>query len=257
VARPLLKFGPDIEILKLYFCCYYDFSKFFTMTFLSIRYDLSKPKDVNNDRFILSKGHAAPILYAAYAMAGHFSTERLKELRTIGSDLEGHPTPRLDFIDVATGSLGQGLSVACGMAYVGKVLDKASYRTYCLMGDGESFEGNVWEAINFAGFYKLDNLCAIIDVNRLGQSDPAPLQHQMDVYQARMEAFGFHAIVVDGHDIGEIMKAFEEAKKTKGKPTCILAKTYKGRDFPKIEDELNWHGKAMGDKSDGIVAHLK
>jgi transketolase len=190
-------------------------------------------------------------------MAGHFSTERLKELRTIGSDLEGHPTPRLDFIDVATGSLGQGLSVACGMAYVGKVLDKASYRTYCLMGDGESFEGNVWEAINFAGFYKLDNLCAIIDVNRLGQSDPAPLQHQMDVYQARMEAFGFHAIVVDGHDIGEIMKAFEEAKKTKGKPTCILAKTYKGRDFPKIEDELNWHGKAMGDKSDGIVAHLK
>ena len=105
------------------------------------------------------------------------------KLRTIDSDLEGHPTPRLNFVDVATGSLGQGLSVACGMAYCGKVLDKASYRTYCLMGDGESMEGNVWEAVNFAGFYKLDNLCAIIDVNRLGQSDPAPLQHNMSAYK--------------------------------------------------------------------------
>jgi len=222
-----------------------------------MRYDNDKPKDASNDRFILSKGHAAPILYAAHAMAGQFPVEDLMNLRKLDSDLEGHPTPRLNFIDVATGSLGQGLSVACGMAYVGKFIDKASYRTYCLMGDGESMEGNVWEALNFAGFYGLDNLCAMIDVNRLGQSDPAPLQHDMEQYRKRMESFGFHAIVVDGHDIAEIIKAFDEAEATKGKPTIILAKTYKGRDFPKIEDEMNWHGKAMGAKSEEIVAHLK
>ncbi len=190
-------------------------------------------------------------------MAGQFPLEDLLKLRDLGSDLEGHPTPRLNFVDVATGSLGQGLSVACGMAYVGKFIDKASYRTYCLMGDGESMEGNVWEAINFAGFYKLDNLCAIIDVNRLGQSDPAPLQHDMEQYKARMESFGFHAIVVDGHDIDEVVKAFDEAAETKGKPTMILAKTFKGRDFPAIEDEMNWHGKALGGKSAEVVEHLK
>lgn len=220
-------------------------------------YDNDKPKDASNDRFILSKGHAAPILYAAHAMAGQFPIEDLQKLRKIDSDLEGHPTPRLNFIDVATGSLGQGLSVACGMAYVGKFLDKASYRTYCLMGDGESMEGNVWEAINFAGFYKLDNLCAIIDVNRLGQSDPAPLQHDMEQYKARMESFGFHAIVVDGHDVEELLKAFAEAAATKGKPTMILAKTYKGRDFPEMEDKMNWHGKALGAKSAEVIEHLK
>ena len=117
----------------------------------NFRYDNDKPRDASNDRFILSKGHAAPILYAAHAMAGQFPVEDVMKLRQLDSDLEGHPTPRLPFIDVATGSLGQGLSVACGMAYVGKFIDKASYRTYCLMGDGESMEGNVWEALNFAG----------------------------------------------------------------------------------------------------------
>merc|ERR1712223_2234507 len=225
--------------------------------FQVMHYDNDKPKDASNDRFILSKGHCAPILYAAHAMSGLFPIEEIQKLRKIDSDLEGHPTPRLNFIDVATGSLGQGLSVACGMAYVGKFIDKASYRTYCLMGDGESMEGNVWEAINFAGFYKLDNLCAIIDVNRLGQSDPAPLQHDMEQYKARMESFGFHAIVVDGHDVEELAKAFDEAEATKGKPTMILAKTYKGRDFPAIEDEMNWHGKALGGKSEEVVAHLQ
>jgi len=223
-----------------------------------MRYSVQDPKGRNNDRFVLSKGHAAPILYAAWAEAGLFPTDDLMNLRKIDSDLEGHPTPRLNFIDVATGSLGQGLSVACGMAYVGKFFDKASYRTYCLMGDGESMEGNIWEAFNFAGFYKLDNLCAIIDVNRLGQSDPAPLQHDMDTYRKRLEAFGFHAIVVDGHDINELIKAFDEAASTKGKPSCILAKTFKGRDFgEKIEDHLNWHGKAMGDNSNAIVQHIR
>merc|ERR1712180_193200 len=223
-----------------------------------MRYSVSEPKHPANDRFILSKGHAAPILYAAWAEAGLFPASELMNLRKIDSDLEGHPTPRLNFIDVATGSLGQGLSVACGMAYAAKHFDKASYRTYCLMGDGESMEGNVWEAINFAGFYKLNNLCAIIDVNRLGQSDPAPLQHDMAQYKARMESFGFHAIVVDGHDVGALLKAFDEASATKGKPTILLCKTFKGKDFgPEIENLMGWHGKALGNKSADVVKHLR
>jgi len=225
--------------------------------FNKMRYNLDEPRSASNDRFILSKGHAAPILYAAWAEAGLFPVSDLLKLRTLGSDLEGHPTPRLNFVDVATGSLGQGLSIAAGMAYTGKFLDKASYRTFCLMGDGESMEGNVWEAFNFAGYYKLDNLCAIIDVNRLGQSDPAPLEHQMDAYKQRLESFGFHAIVVDGHDVNELYNAFTEAENTKGKPTCVLAKTFKGQGFPGIADEMNWHGKALGAKSEEVVAHLK
>lgn len=222
-----------------------------------MRYSVSEPRHPANDRFILSKGHAAPILYAAWAEAGLFPASELLNLRKIDSDLEGHPTPRLSFIDVATGSLGQGLSVACGMAYAAKHLDKASYRTYCLMGDGESMEGNIWEAFNFAGFYKLNNLCAIIDVNRLGQSDPAPLQHDMEVYKKRLESFGFHAIVVDGHDIQEICKAFAEAESVTDKPTCLIAKTFKGKYFPDIEDLMNWHGKALGDKSASVVSHVE
>jgi len=183
--------------------------------------------------------------------------ENLMNLRKIDSDLEGHPTPRLSFIDVATGSLGQGLSVAAGMAYCGKFHDKASYRTYCLMGDGESMEGNIWEALNFAGHYKLNNLCAIIDVNRLGQSDPAPLQHDMETYRQRLESFGFHAIVVDGHDIIELCKAFAEAESVTDKPTCLIAKTFKGKYFPEIEDLMNWHGKALGAKSDEVIQHVE
>jgi len=222
-----------------------------------MRYSVAEPKHPSNDRFILSKGHAAPILYAAWAEAGLFPVSELLNLRKIDSDLEGHPTPRLNFIDVATGSLGQGLSVACGMAYAGKHFDKASYRTYCLMGDGESMEGNIWEALNFAGFYKLNNLCAIIDVNRLGQSDPAPLGHDMQTYKNRLESFGFHAIVVDGHDILELCKAFDEAERVLDKPTCLIAKTFKGKYFPDIENLMNWHGKALGAKSDEVVKHVE
>merc|ERR1719154_423465 len=222
-----------------------------------MRYSVAEPKHASNDRFILSKGHAAPILYAAWAEAGLFPVSDLMNLRKIDSDLEGHPTPRLNFIDVATGSLGQGLSVACGMAYAASHFDKASYRTYCLMGDGESMEGNIWEALNFAGFYKLNNLCAIIDVNRLGQSDPAPLQHDMETYKKRLESFGFHAIVVDGHDILELCKAFDEAESVLDKPTCLIAKTFKGKYFPDIENLMNWHGKALGDKSASVVQHVE
>ena len=125
------------------------------------------------------------------------------------------------------------------------------------MGDGESMEGNIWEALNFAGHYKLNNLCAIIDVNRLGQSDPAPLQHDMDTYRRRLESFGFHAIVVDGHDILELCKAFAEAEAVTDKPTCLIAKTFKGKYFPEIEDLMNWHGKALGAKSDAVIAHVE
>ncbi|XP_047102273.1 transketolase isoform X1 [Schistocerca piceifrons] len=225
--------------------------------FNTMRYKISEPRDPSSDRFILSKGHAAPILYAAWAEAGLFPVKDLQNLRKIDSDLEGHPTPRLNFIDVGTGSLGQGLSIACGMAYVGKNYDKASYRVYCLVGDGESAEGSIWEALNFASYYKLDNLCVIFDVNRLGQSDPTVLQHNMETYRKRLDAFGLNAIVVDGHDVEELSKAFHEASTTKGKPTAIVAKTYKGKHFPSIEDQENWHGKPLGAQADTVLEHLK
>ncbi|XP_046618820.1 transketolase-like protein 2 isoform X2 [Neodiprion virginianus] len=224
--------------------------------FHTMRYKVSAPRDVNNDRFVLSKGHAAPILYAAWAEAGLFPTSELLNLRKFNNDLEGHPTPRLNFIDVGTGSLGQGLSVAAGMAYVGKNFDKSSYRVYVLVGDGESAEGSIWEALHFASYYGLDNLCVIFDINRLGQTQATSLEHNMEVYRVRLEAFGFNALVVDGHDVEELAKAFHEAQNTQGRPTAILAKTFKGRNFPNIEDELNWHGKALGANGDTVIQHL-
>jgi len=196
-------------------------------------------------------------LYACWAEAGLFPVSDLNNLRKLTSDLEGHPTPRLNFIDVATGSLGQGLSCAAGMAYTGKYLDKASYRVYCLLGDGESAEGSIWEAMAFAGHYKLDNLVAIIDVNRLGQSDPTQLQHQTEVYQKRIEAFGLHCIVVDGHDVEALCKAFHNASTTFGKPTCIVAKTFKGKGCPNIEDMMGWHGKALGAKGQEVISAIE
>ena len=186
-----------------------------------------------------------------------FPTSELLNLRKIDSDLEGHPTPRLNFIDVGTGSLGQGVAVAAGMSYVGKYFDKSSYRTFVLVGDGESAEGSVWESLHFSGYYKLDNLCVIFDVNRLGQSEPTSLQHNMEVYRKRLDAFGFNAIVVDGHDIEELCRAFYEAEQTKNRPTAIIAKTFKGKHFPKIEDLENWHGKPLGDSADVVIKHLE
>lgn len=224
--------------------------------FHTMRYSIKEPRGANADRFILSKGHAAPILYAAWAEAGLFDPAELLNLRKIDNDLEGHPTPRLSFVDVATGSLGQGLSVAAGMAYVGKYYDKASYKTYCLIGDGESAEGSIWEALSFAGIKKLNNLCAIFDINRLGQSEPTAFQHQMDVYKARLQSFGFNALVVDGHDVEALCKAFHEVQSS-DKPTAILAKTYKGNGFPGIEDQDNWHGKPLGAKAEEVIAALE
>ncbi|XP_054740523.1 transketolase-like protein 2 [Anastrepha obliqua] len=222
-----------------------------------MRLDIKEPRNPASDRLVLSKGHAAPILYAAWAEAGLFPVEDLQNLRKIDSDLEGHPTPRLNFIDVGTGSLGQGVAVASGMAYVGKNLDKADYRTYCIIGDGESAEGSIWESLNFASFYGLDNLCVIFDVNRLGQSDPTQLQHNLDVYEKRVNAFGFNALVVDGHNIEELIKSFEVAATTKNKPTAIIAKTFKGKSFPEIEDQENWHGKPLGDKACPVIRTIE
>ncbi|XP_007951564.1 transketolase-like protein 2 [Orycteropus afer afer] len=222
--------------------------------FHTMRYKQSDPEHPDNDRFVLSKGHAAPILYAAWAEAGDIRESDLLSLRKIDCDLEGHPTPRLSFVDVATGSLGQGLGAACGMAYTGKYFDKASYRVFCLLGDGECSEGSVWEALSFASHYSLDNLVAIFDVNRLGQSGVAPLEHCTDVYQRRCEAFGWNTHLVDGHDVEALCQAFWEATQVKNKPTAIIAKTFKGRGIPNVENAENWHGKPMPkERADAII----
>ncbi len=216
-----------------------------TLFFSVMRYDPKDPRNPDNDRFVLSKGHAAPLLYAAWAEAGLFETKELLELRTLESDLEGHPTPRLSFVDMATGSLGQGLSVGIGIALNNKYLDKSSARTYVVLGDGESVEGSVWEAADVARHAQLDNLCAIIDINRLGQSDPTMLEHNLDAYKARWEGFGWNTICVDGHNHAELLKAFAKANQTTQRPSMILAKTFKGKGIPFAEDHPTWHGKPL------------
>jgi len=216
-----------------------------TLFFSVMRYDPKNPRNPDNDRFVLSKGHAAPLLYAAWAEAGLFDPKELLELRTLKSDLEGHPTPRLSFVDMATGSLGQGLSVGIGIALNNKYLDKTSARTYVVLGDGESVEGSVWEAADVARQAQLDNLCAIIDINRLGQSDPTMLEHNLEAYKSRWEGFGWHAICVDGHNHAELLEAFSEARQTTQRPTMILAKTFKGKGIPFAEDHPTWHGKPL------------
>jgi transketolase len=213
--------------------------------FSVMRYDPRNPKAANNDRFVLSKGHAAPLLYAAWAEAGLFPKSELLKLRTLTSDLEGHPTPRLSFVDMATGSLGQGLAVGIGLALNAKRLEKNAARTYVLMGDGESVEGSVWESVELARQFKLDNLCAIVDVNRLGQSDPTMLQHDMKAYKSRWAGFGWNALVVDGHNHKALLAAFANAAKTKGKPTVLLAKTFKGKGISFMENHPSWHGKPI------------
>ncbi len=212
--------------------------------FSEMRVDTSNPDWEDRDRFVLSKGHTCPALYSTLAHKGFFSTDELKHFRNIDSFLQGHPdlkhTPG---VDMSSGSLGQGISAACGMALAGKLQNKG-YRVYAAMGDGESQEGQVWEAAMFAAHYKLDNLCAVLDFNGL-QIDgritevmnPTPLDD-------KFRAFGWHVIVIDGHDFDQIEAAFEEAKATKGQPTLILAKTTKGRGVSFMEDDAGWHGKA-------------
>ncbi|KAF7285706.1 transketolase-like protein 2 [Rhynchophorus ferrugineus] len=225
--------------------------------FNTMRYTTSSPKDPSSDRFVLSKGHAAPALYAAWVENGLVQEKDLLKLRQLGCDLEGHPTPRLNFVDVGTGSLGQGLAIAAGMGYAVKNYDKIDARVYCLIGDGESAEGSIWESIAFISHYNLDNVTLIIDVNRLGQSEPTTLGHNLNLYKARLEAFGWNAIVVDGHNVEALVKAFDVAATTKNKPTALIAKTYKGRDFPGIEDKENWHGKALGKETERVLGHLR
>ncbi len=226
--------------------------------FSVMRYDPKNPKAYNSDRFVLSKGHAAPLLYAAWAEAGLFPKSELLKLRTLTSDLEGHPTPRLSFVDMATGSLGQGLPVGIGIALNAKYVDKLDHRTYVLMGDGESVEGSVWEAAEVARHHGLDNLCAIVDVNRLGQSDPTMLQHDMESYRSRWAGFGWQALVVDGHDISALLAAFDTAAGTKGKPTVLLAKTFKGKGISFMENHPSWHGKpvAKGEETQKAIDEL-
>lgn len=226
--------------------------------FSVMRYDPKNPKAANSDRFVLSKGHAAPLLYAAWAEAGLFPKSDLLKLRTLTSDLEGHPTPRLSFVDMATGSLGQGLPVGIGIALNAKFVDKLDHRTYVLMGDGESVEGSVWEAAELARHHGLDNLCAIVDINRLGQSDPTMLQHDMEAYRARWSGFGWHTLVVDGHDMSALVNAFQEAADTKGKPTVLLAKTFKGRGISFMENHPSWHGKPVpkGEETQKAIEEL-
>ncbi len=210
-----------------------------------LRYDTTNPQHPNNDRLIFSKGHASPLFYALWMVAGAITQDELKTYRKFGSTLEGHPTPRFKFAEAATGSLGQGLSIGVGMAINAKYVDKIPYRTYVLMGDSEMAEGSVWEAMEIAVQYKLDNLVGIIDVNRLGQRGATMWGHHVDEYRRRVEAFGWNAIVIDGHDIAAITSAYEHAQTVTGKPTMIIAKTLKGKGVSFIEDKDGWHGKAL------------
>jgi transketolase len=210
-----------------------------------LRYDWQQPDNPANDHLIFSKGHASPLLYSMFKAAGVVSDEELMNgYRQFGSRLEGHPTPALPWVDVATGSLGQGLPDGVGVALAGRYLDELPYRIWVLCGDSEMAEGSMWEAFGKAAHYRLDNLTAIVDVNRLGQRGPTELGWDLDSYAKRVEAFGCRAIPIDGHDLGEIDKALDDAAAA-DRPTVILARTRKGRGFSEVEDAEGWHGRPL------------
>jgi transketolase len=212
-----------------------------------LRYDWDEPKHTGNDHLIFSKGHASPLLYSIYKAVGVVSDEELMTgYRRFGSRLEGHPTPVLPWVDVATGSLGQGLPDAVGVALAGKYLDETPYRVWTLCGDSEMAEGSIWEALDKASHYKLSNLIAIVDINRLGQRGPTELSWDLDTYAARAAAFGARVFAIDGHDVAAIDEALAQAGDLSGeKPSVILARTLKGRGFSEVEDRENWHGKPL------------
>jgi transketolase len=210
-----------------------------------LRYDFGDPKAPGNDHLIFSKGHASPLLYAMLRAAGAIGEEELLSYRRVGSRLEGHPTPRLPWVDVATGSLGQGLPVGVGVAMTGKALDRLPYRTWVLCGDSELAEGSIWEAAEQAGYSRLDNLTVIADINRLGQRGPTRHGWDTGAYAARFRAFGWHALEVDGHDIAAIDRALRDAQEHDGAPTVILARTRKGRGVAAVEDQEGKHGKPL------------
>jgi transketolase len=210
-----------------------------------LQYDWNKPKEPNNDHLIYSKGHASPLCYAMFKAVGAITDQELMTFRKFGSRLQGHPTPAIPWVDVATGSLGQGLPIGVGVALAGKYLDKLPYHVWVLCGDSELAEGSIWEAVDKAGRYNLSNITAIWDINRLGQRGPTEYEWQLDVYRRRVEAFGSTAIVIDGHDVGAIDRAYGEALSNGDKPTVIIARTIKGKGFSEIENKDGWHGKAL------------
>ena len=222
-----------------------------------LRYDWQRPDDPANDHLIFSKGHASPLLYSMFKAAGVISDEKLiTGYRRFGSVLQGHPTPVLPWIDVATGSLGQGLPDGVGVALAGRYLDELPYRVWVLCGDSEMAEGSMWEALDKAAYYRLDNLTAIVDVNRLGQRGPTELGWDLDAYAARVEGFGCHAITIDGHDLNEVDKALAQATEA-DRPTVILARTRKGRGFSEVEDREGWHGRALpAEMAERAIAEL-
>lgn len=256
-----------------------------------MRYDPKDPKNFTSDKFILSKGHCAPILCniiyfvtlhdntsltlidAAWALVGNFEKKELSGLRKINSVFGGHPGPQLPFVDVASGSLGQvfynilsiiiklktvkGLSVACGMAYCSKYTDNIDNRYVVVMGDGEVAEGQIWEACNFAAFYKLDNIVGFVDVNRMGQTTVNMFDHDVENHRRKFESFGWHTIIIDGHDISEIILAQQWAKENKGAPSVIIAKTFKGKNLTDKYEDKDWHGKALGEHANAAISHLK
>ncbi len=222
-----------------------------------LRYDFSRPKLADNDHLIFSKGHASPLLYGLYKAAGAITDEELMTYRTHGSRLQGHPTPAIPWVDVATGSLGQGIAIAVGVALAGKYLDKLPFHVWVLCGDSELAEGSVWEALDKAGHYGLSNFTAIFDVNRLGQRGPTEYEWDLEVYRRRVEAFGCRPIVIDGHDLREIDAAFNSARETGDRPSVIIAKTIKGKGCKEIENKDGWHGKALPpDLAEKAIAEL-
>ncbi len=211
------------------------------------------PKDPNRDRFVLSKGHAAPLLYAVLAECGYIPKEDIKTLRKADSYLQGHPDMKgTNGVDMSTGSLGQGISAACGMALAGK-LDNKDYRVYAILGDGECEEGQVWEAAMFAAHYKLDNLCAFLDFNGLQIDGAITDVMNPTPFDKKFEAFGWNVIIIDGHSFEEIEAALAKAKATKGMPTMIIANTTKGKDVSFMENQVSWHGAAPNDEQYGAA----
>ena len=217
-----------------------------------LRYDFGDPKNAANDRLIFSKGHASTLYYAILRAVGAISDEELLTYRKFGSMLEGHPTPIIPWVDVATGSLGQGLPIGVGMGLAAKFLDRLPSHVWVLCGDSEMAEGSMWEAFEHASHYELDNLTAIIDVNRLGQRGETMIGWNTGVYVERARAFGWNAIEVDGHEVEEIDRAYKQAEETKGRPTVIVARTIKGKGVKAVEDKEGWHGKPLDDPDAAI-----
>jgi transketolase len=218
-----------------------------------LHYDFDRPDDPRNDHLIFSKGHASPLLYSMYKAAGAITDEELLTFRKFGSRLEGHPTPEIPWVDVATGSLGQGLPYGVGIALAGKKLDRLPYRVWVLHGDSETAEGSVWEAFEHGSFYGLDNLTVILDVNRLGQRGETMHGWDLDSYANKARAFGWHAVEVDGHDVEAIDRAYGEAAAQQGQPTVVVAHTLKGKGVKEVEDKGGWHGKALDHPEESIA----